>query len=158
FSRRMTPGEIMSRATNDLTQVRLLIGFGFLNMVNSVIAFGGSLGLMIAISPRLALYALTPYPVFVLLAKSFGKAIYTRSRTVQDTAGALSDRTHELLTANRLVRAFALNPYAEDRFEEANSKVTTATIRLATLRALMWPVLTSVSAIGTLITVGVGGR
>ena len=55
FYRTMSAGEIMSRSTNDLAQVRLLFGFGVLNIVNVVFAFASALQVMLSISGRLSL-------------------------------------------------------------------------------------------------------
>ena len=55
FYRRMATGEIMSRATNDLAQVRLLLGFGVLNAINTVFAFASALAVTLHISGKLTL-------------------------------------------------------------------------------------------------------
>src|SRR5215207_3089940 len=55
FYRRMSTGEIMSRVTNDLTQVRLLLGFGVLNVINTVFALISALFVILPMSPKLTL-------------------------------------------------------------------------------------------------------
>src|SRR4051812_5196790 len=55
FYRTMSSGEIMSRSTGDLMQVRLLFGFGVLNLVNVLFAFASALQVMLRISPKLTL-------------------------------------------------------------------------------------------------------
>src|SRR6185503_7677992 len=67
FFRRMPTGEIMSRATNDLTQVRLLLGFGVLNVVSSLFAFSSALYVMLHLSWRLTLAALAVMPLLMLV-------------------------------------------------------------------------------------------
>lgn len=157
FFRRMATGEIMSRATNDLAQVRLLVGFAGLNVVNSSIAFITAIALMIAISPELTLYALLPYPLLVLATRGFGAAIYERSTRSQEAIAKLSDRANENVAGVRVVRAMGLEARERERFEEANQRAVDTTMSLVTLRGLMWPVLLGVSSIGTLIVVWVGG-
>jgi ATP-binding cassette subfamily B protein len=158
FFRTMPTGEIMSRATNDLTQVRLLVGFAGLNVVNSSIAFVSAIALMIAISPTLTLYALLPYPLLVLATRGFGAAIYDRSTRSQEALGKLSDRANENVAGIRLVRGTGIEAQQRARFEEANQDAVRATMSLVTLRGLMWPVLMGVSSIGTLIVVWLGGE
>ncbi len=158
FFRRMPTGEIMSRATNDLTQVRLLVGFAGLNVVNSSIAFVSAIALMVAISPSLTLYALLPYPLLVLATRGFGSAIYRRSTRSQQALGQLSDRANESVAGIRLVRGTGIEAQQRARFEEANQEAVQATMSLVTLRGLMWPVLMGVSSIGTLIVVWLGGQ
>ena len=157
FFRRMPTGEIMSRATNDLGQLRLLVGFGALNVVNSLMAYVGAIALMTAISPRLTLLALVPYPAFILVARGFGKALYDRSRDAQAALGTLSDRAQENLAGVRVVRAFGLEPQQNARFEEANQDAIRANMRLVVTRGFMWPALMLIGSVGTLIVLWQGG-
>src|SRR5690606_24294903 len=80
FFERIATGDVMSRATNDLAQIRLLVGFGLLNVVNSLFAFTLGVGLMAVISPKLTLYALMPFPLFFLVTKTFARSLYVRSQ------------------------------------------------------------------------------
>lgn len=158
FFRRMSTGEIMSRAINDLGQVRLLLGFGVLNVVNSVVAYVSGIALMITISPRLTLFAMIPYPFFVLAARGFSRASFKRSVDAQQALAKLSDRAQESLAGIRVVRSLALEKHEEARFEEANQFAINKNMSLVILRGMMFPVLMSVSAIGSLIVLWVGGR
>ncbi len=158
FFRSMPVGEVMSRATNDLAQVRLFVGFGALNLVNSIFAFGGALVLMIALSPTLTLWALLPYPAVVFIARFFGKRIYARSRDAQSALGQLADAAQENLAGVRVVRAFSLEESEKERFEEINQRAVDANMRLVVLRGVMWPVFMLVASIGTLIVIWKGGE
>lgn len=157
FFRTMATGEIMSRATNDLGQVRLLVGFAGLNVVNSVVAFITAAALMFAINPELTLYALMPFPLLILITRGFGRAMYVRSQRSQSALANLADRANENIAGIRLVRAMALEDHERERFEEANQEAVSATMALVTLRGVMWPVLMAVGSTGTLIVVAVGG-
>lgn len=157
FFRAMPTGEIMSRATNDLTQVRLLVGFAGLNVANSTLAFVTAISLMIAISPILTFYALIPFPLLILVTKTFGSAMYARSRASQSALAKLADRANENVAGVRLVRAMAIEDRERARFEAANQDAVDTTMKLVTLRGLMWPVLMGMSSLGTLIVVWAGG-
>lgn len=157
FFRRMPTGEIMSRATNDLGQVRLLVGFGALNVVNTIVAYAAALALMLAISPKLTLYALIPYPLFLIVARVFSRAVFVRSRDAAEAVAKLADRAQENLTGVRVVRAYGLEEHEERRFDEANREAIQANMQLVVLRGLMWPVLMGIGSIGTLIVIWTGG-
>jgi ATP-binding cassette subfamily B protein len=157
FYRGLSTGEIMSRATNDLNQVRLLLGFGILNLVNTLLAYGLGIALMINISPELTLWAMIPFPLFVLFARGFGKALYQRSRRSQEALGRLAEVTQESLSAVRLVRAFGLERRESIRFGEANSELVDRNMKLVVLRGFMWPLLMGISALGTVIVIWRGG-
>src|SRR5262249_37588711 len=90
FLSRLSTGDIMSRATNDLGQVRLMLGFGFLNLVNAVVAYLSALGLMAAISPELTLYALIPYPLFLVVARGMAHRMFNLSHENQVVLGKLA--------------------------------------------------------------------
>lgn len=157
FFRTMSIGEIMSRATNDLAQVRLLVGFAGLHVVNSVLAFVATISLMFATSPRLAFLALLPYPVIALSATKFARAMFVRSSDAQQVLGKLAERVQEDVAGARLVRSLGLEPHQRERFERVNADAARRTMSLVALRGLMWPVLFGLSSIGTLIVVWQGG-
>ncbi len=151
-------GDFMSRATNDLAQVRLLVGFGALNVVNSLLAFVSSLGLMLAISPTLTLWSLIPYPLIALSAMGFSGAMFRRSVASQETIGALSERVQESVAGTRMIRSLGLERREKERFETVNGAAVEATMSLVLLRAAMWPVLMGFSTLGTLLVLWQGGQ
>lgn len=157
FFRTMSVGEIMSRATNDLAQVRLLVGFAGLNVVNSVLAFVAAISLMFATSPRLTLLALIPYPFIALSSAGFARALFRRSSEAQKVIGELAERVQEDVAGARLVRSLGLEPHQRERFDRVNADAVQRSMALVTLRGLMWPVLFGLSSIGTLIVVWQGG-
>ena len=157
FFGRVPTGELMSRATNDLGQIRLLIGFGMLNVVNTVFAYVGAIGLMLVISPKLTVLAMLPYPFLILIAQGFGRKLYRRSREAQEALGTLADRAQETISGMRVVRSFGVEAHAAARFEEANQRALERNMRLVVLRGLMWPLLMTVGSVGVLIVVWQGG-
>lgn len=158
FFAKMPTGDIMSRATNDLAQVRLLTGFGTLNVANTIFAFTGALGLMLALSPKLTLFALSPLPLFVIATRSFSRRMFQRSREAQEALAMLANRAQESISGTRLVRAYAVEGYVEDRFEQANRTALDKNMRLVIIRGVMWPVLMGLSSIGTLVSIFAGGK
>ena len=157
FFRRMNTGEIMSRATNDLGQVRLLLGFGMLNVVNVVFALTIAIGLMIALSPELTLYALSPLPIFLVASRYFSRAMFQMSRDQQQALARLADRAQENISGVRVVRSFAIEDHEIARFEIENQRALAANMRLVVLRGAMWPALMGISSVATLLVLWRGG-
>ncbi len=151
FYRTMGPGEIMSRATNDLVQVRLLLGFGILNVINVVLAFGSALQVMVSISPKLTLASLANVPILVLLTRTIGKQLYGRTRENQEALGAMSSMVQSNLSGLRVVRGFALDAHEVARFDQANRKYIEASLALARLRGLFGPAVGFASAGGFMV-------
>ena len=151
FFQRMTTGETMSRSINDLAQVRALVGFGSLNLVNSFLAYAVALGFMLSMSVELTLWALLPYPLLVVISRSMGKSLFLRSRASQEALGELATQVQETLSGIRIVRAFAIELDRERRFETANQSALDKNMALAILRGLFWPLLLGVGTLGTLM-------
>jgi ATP-binding cassette, subfamily B, multidrug efflux pump len=151
FFQRMPTGETMSRAINDLSQVRVMVGFGLLNIVNSLFAYSLALALMFAMSPELTLWAVLPFPLLVLVARLLGKSMFVRSQASQEALGGLSSRVQEALAGVRLVRAFGVEAEQEALFETANQHALDKNMALVTLRGFTWPLMVGVASLGTLL-------
>jgi len=158
FFRRMPTGEIMSRATNDLTQVRLLLGFGVLNVVGSLLAFASALYVMFHLSVKLTLASLVTMPVLMLVTRSFSSGLFTRTRENQESLGKMSDRVLASLAGIRVVRSFALEQSEMRSFAESNKSYLEKSLGLARLRGSMGPMMGAISAAGVLIVFLYGGR
>ena len=157
FYRTMSAGEIMSRSTNDLAQVRMLFGFGVLNIVNVVFAFASALQVMLRISVRLSLAAFVTMPVLILITRSFSRGLFSRNRENQKSIGKLSEVLQQNLAGVRVVRSFALEEKEQRRFEEANRAYLEASLGLARLRGSMGPMMGAVSATSILVFIWYGG-
>jgi ATP-binding cassette subfamily B protein len=157
FFRNMSAGEVMSRATNDLGQVRLLVGFGTLNVVNAVIAYSVNLPMMFARSWKISLAALAPFPIFLVLTRLFAKPLFARSRATQDAIGALSERVQQTLAGMRVVRAYQLEPAEFAQFRRLSNQALEANLALTRLRGSLWPILGTSAAVAALIVLWYGG-
>jgi ATP-binding cassette subfamily B protein len=158
FFRRMPTGEIMSRATNDLTQVRLLLGFGLLNIVSSALALVSALYVMISISGRLTLASFATLPPLLLVTRTFSGRLFRTNRANQEAIGKMSDRVLASLAGVRVVRSFALEEAEAADFERANVDYLDKSLALARLRGSMGPIMGALSAAGILIVFWYGGR
>ncbi len=157
FYRTMSAGEIMSRSTNDLAQVRMLFGFGVLNIVNVVFAFASALQVMLRISVRLSLASFVTMPLLILITRRFSKGLFSRNRENQKAIGRLSEVLQQNLAGVRVVRSFALEAKEAVRFEQANKAYLDASLGLARLRGSMGPMMGAVSATSIVVFTWYGG-
>ena len=151
FYRTMSAGEIMSRSTNDLAQVRMLFGFGVLNIINVVFAFASALQVMLRISGRLSLASFVTMPILIVITRSFSRGLFSRNRENQRAIGKLSEVLQQNLAGVRVVRSFALETKELWRFQEANKTYLEASLGLARLRGSMGPMMGAVSATSILV-------
>lgn len=157
FYRRMSTGDIMSRVTNDLLQVRLLLGFGVLNVINTAFALVSALSVTISVSWRLTLAALIPLPFLMLVTRQLGRQMFARTRDNQDAIGGLSQIVQSSIAGVRVVRSFSLENRELDRFEVENQTYLEKSLALARLRGSMAPIMQAITAVGILIVFWYGG-
>jgi len=158
FYRRMPIGDIMSRATNDLAQVRMLLGFGLLNAMNTVFGLASALAVTLSISGKLTLAALTTLPPLILVMFVFARMMFTQQRANQEAIGAMSAAVQSSIAGVRVVRSFALEEEEARRFAVSNADYLTKSLALARVRGLMFPVMQAITALGSVIVLWYGGR
>jgi ATP-binding cassette subfamily B protein len=151
-------GDLMSRATNDLHGVAMLIGFGLLSLVNTVLILAGTLAAMLRLDPWLTLAALGPTPALLLLTKRFNARAHAASLQVQEQLSRLSDRVQENLTGMAVVRAYAMEARQVEAFRRDNDEHLARTLRQAWMEGTFSPVMGIIGGLGTLVVVWVGGK
>lgn len=158
FYRHMSSGEIMSRATNDLTQVRLLLGFCVLNVINTPFALASAFAFTFSISAKLTFASLATVPVLLFMMRHLGREMWARTRANQDTLGRMSERVQTSIAGVRVVRSFALEEREVARFEAANQDYLRANLDLARLRGSFGPIMVGIQGFAVLIVFWYGGH
>src|SRR4029077_9823890 len=115
-------GDLMSRATNDLNAVRMMIGPSVMYSANTLLTFVVALGLMLSIDVRLTLLSLIPLPFVSISVKYFGSAIHARFEQIQAELSEVSAVVQESLSGVRVVRAYRQEESEMERFERANQE------------------------------------
>jgi ATP-binding cassette subfamily B multidrug efflux pump len=151
-------GDLMSRATNDLNAVRMMIGPAVMYFANTTLGFVIAVLLMFKIDTRLTLLALLPLPGVTLATRYFGQAIHDRFERIQSQLADMSAVIQESLAGVRVVRAYRQEPAEIARFRHSNDQYVARNRRLITLQAAFYPSLTFCFGLSTLIVVWVGGR
>lgn len=158
YFQRTPTGEIMSRATNDLAAVRMMIGPGLMYMVNTTVVAVVALAFMVGISPRLTFYALLPLPLVTLSVRFFGDRIHRRFEEIQARFSALSARVQENLAGVRVVRAFVREKREIEDFAELNADYLKRNLALIRTSGLFHPALAFLSGLAALLGLYLGGR
>ena len=157
FQSRRT-GDLMSRATNDLSAVRMMAGPAVMYTATTSITFVAALALMISISPSLALLALLPLPLVSVVVKRFGDAIYDRSERIQAQLAHLSAVVQEALAGVRVVRAYRRERVGIDRFRDANREYVAPNRQLIRVQGVFHPSLALLLGLSALVVLWIGSR
>ncbi|GFO58775.1 ABC transporter ATP-binding protein [Geomonas silvestris] len=151
-------GDILSRLANDLTNVRMLLGFGVLSLFNTVIVYSAAVFLMTRISPFLTLCAIGPFPVMVYIVKQMSASMFRRSKKMQEALSRLTSSVEENVSAAAVVKAYCREEGEVESFREVCASYLEASMGVAKLRGWMLPVMAATGALGTLVVLFVGGN
>jgi ATP-binding cassette subfamily B protein len=158
FFFRWRTGDIMSRCVNDIAAVRLLLGVGLLNLVQTPILYVAVIGAMLATNAKLALLVLIPYPAFIFIARWFGRSIHHWSLATQEGLADLSSQLQETISGIAVVKAYAMENVTQARFEKASQDLYQRQLGLVKANAAMPAIVTLLPAAAMWIILFVGGR
>jgi ATP-binding cassette subfamily B protein len=147
----------MSRCVNDLTAVRLLLGPGLVSIIQNPILFVATFGAMFALDARLAALVLVPYPLFVLIARAFGRAMHGTNLAVQMGLADLSSQLQETVSGIAVVKAYAMEDVARRRFEAASDELYRRQLRVVRVNGAMPAVTGLLPMLGMWIVFAIGG-
>ncbi|HVD76313.1 MAG TPA: ABC transporter ATP-binding protein [Vicinamibacteria bacterium] len=151
-------GDIMSRATNDMSAVRNVLGPGIMYTANTVATFVGTVVLMMRISPRLLGLALVPLVLVSILVRHFGRRIHDRFEAVQAQLSEMNVIVQESLSGVRVVRAYAQEPHEVARFEAANREYMRRNKSLIRMFGSLYPGIQLLMGTGAVLVLWLGGR
>jgi ATP-binding cassette subfamily B protein len=158
YYQRNRVGELMSRASNDMSAVRMVLGPGIMYTANTVATFAGAVFLMAAISPRLTLLALAPLVLVSWLVRHYGRQIQDRYEEVQAQLAEMNALVQENLAGARVVRAYAQEAHEEARFAGANEAYVARNRRLIHITGIVYPGIQFLMGLGSLTVLWLGGR
>ena len=151
-------GDLMSRATNDLNAVRMMIGPAIMYSANTVLVFVIAIGLMLAIDARLTLVALVPLPFVTIAVRYFGSAIHRRFERIQAQLSDVSAVVQEGLSGVRVVRAYRQEAHEIERFRRSNEEYLRRNRVLIRLQGAFYPSLTLFLGLGSMLVLWMGSR
>jgi ATP-binding cassette subfamily B protein len=151
-------GDLMSRATNDLGAVRMMMGPAVMYTASTVLTFAVAIVLMVSIDPWLTLVALVPLPFVTVVVKYFGTAIHNRFEKIQEQLSDISAIAQESLAGVRVVRAYGQEAFEIDRFRSANLEYVQRNRALIRLQGFYFPSMGLLMGIGALLVLWLGSR
>ena len=157
FQERRT-GDLMSRATNDLGAVRMMVGPAVMYTASTSLTFLVAIVLMLSIDARLTLIALIPLPFVTIAVRYFGAAIHRRFERIQEQLSEVSAVTQESLAGVRVVRAYRQEQAELDRFRVSNEEYLHRNKALIRLQGAFYPSMSVFMGLGALLVLWLGSR
>jgi ATP-binding cassette, subfamily B, multidrug efflux pump len=151
-------GDLMSRATNDLNAVRMMIGPAVMYLSDTILTFVVAVALMLSIDWRLTLVALIPLPCVSISVKYFGTVIHRRFEEIQAQLSDLSAVAQEAFAGVRVVRAYRQEADQIERFARSNEEFVRRNRRLIAVQGFFFPSMTFFLGLGALVVIWIGSR
>jgi ATP-binding cassette subfamily B multidrug efflux pump len=158
YYQRNRTGDIMAKATNDLSAVRNLLGPAIMYSANTIVFTAFALFYMLRISPKLTLFAFLPLPIASIVIQYFGRRIHERFERIQAMFSDISARAQENFSGARVIRAYVQEEAEIAAFENANEEYIRRSLKLVRLMGMLWPTLELMLGIAVMIVLWLGGR
>jgi ATP-binding cassette, subfamily B, multidrug efflux pump len=156
FHDRAQTGDLMSRATSDISETERFVGIGLMDLLATLIMLFGVVGAMLLESTSLALVALVPMPILLYATIRFGNIVRPMFQYIQEQMGTLSTTMQESLTGINVVKAFAREPYELEKFDRENDEWFSRRFQLIQVWANNWPFFTFVLGVSIFLLLWFG--
>lgn len=151
-------GQLMVRATDDVERLRTFIAQGLIMSVQALLLLSGALIVLALTNIRLTLVIVPLLPVALAIFVVFGRVIQPLFAKVQERLAALNTILQENVAGIKLVKAFAREPYEQQRFEQAATSLMEQQLRVSRVFSFLFPVMFLVAQIGQAAILYVGGQ
>jgi len=149
-------GEVITRATSDIENIRRLLGFAILSLTNTFLAYAFTIPAMIAINPWLTLASVSLYPLMLGIVRLFGGRMVSQRRRQQEALSSLSELIQEDLSGISAIKIYGQEKAEAEAFSKLNGKYKNAAINLAKTASTLFPLLQGISSISLLLILALG--
>ncbi|BAY83166.1 ABC transporter-related protein [Calothrix parasitica NIES-267] len=149
-------GDLISRATSDVDNIRRLLGFVVLSFANTTFAYALTLPIMFSLNLELAGLALIPYPIMFFMVLLFSERLRNQQSSVQENISDISNLIQEDISGISLIKIYAQEENERRAFGRQNQKLLKANLKLAQTRNTLFPLIGGLANISTLIIIWIG--
>ena len=158
FYQKNFTGDLMSRATNDLSNVRMLLGPGMMYPAETIMRIVFSCVVMLSIDWRLTIVALLPLPLISIGVYQFGRRIHLLSEKSQQKLADLSARVQESFSGIRVVKVFRQEEFEKSEFDAGNRALKNRNMALIKVQSIFFPSMQFTIGFATVVVLWFGGR
>ncbi|MEM1393839.1 MAG: ABC transporter ATP-binding protein [Cyanobacteria bacterium P01_H01_bin.150] len=149
-------GDLISRATSDVDNIRRLLGFVVLSFANTIFAYALTLPVMFSINVELSIAALALYPVMFFMVLLFSERLRNQQTSVQENLSDISNLIQEDVSGISLIKIYAQEDNERRAFAKQNHELLQANLKLAKTRNTLFPLIGGLANISSLIIIWIG--
>ncbi|MDB5011185.1 MAG: yheI [Mucilaginibacter sp.] len=157
FYRRHNTGDLMNRATEDVSRVRMYLGPGIMYTINTVVLFILVIYAMLTVNVRLAIFSVLPLPILAVIIYYVNNTINFRSEKIQERLSALSSFVQENFSGIRIMKSYVRENHARKNFAIESDDYKTHSMALVKVQALFYPLMLLLVGLSNIITIYIGG-
>ncbi len=157
FYNNNTTGDLMAHATNDINNVRNLLGPGIMYSVQTILRIIITLVILFSISVEITFIALAPLPLISILVYKVMKYTYTRSMKVQESFSDMTTKAQENFSGIRVIKSYVREIYEIEEFERISRDYQKKNLSLARLQAYSFPMMFLLTGISIILVIYFGG-
>jgi len=157
FYRRNDTGDLMNRATEDVSRVRMYVGPAIMYSLNTIVLFALIIGFMVNVSVKLAFFSLLPLPLMAVIIYYVHSMINDRSEQIQKQLSRLSGFAQENFSGIRVIKSYGREDDIREKFAQESEHYKKTSLDLVQVQAIFYPVLLLLIGISTIVTVYIGG-
>jgi len=150
-------GELMSRLSNDIENISLMLNESVTQLISSVISLVGVAVAMFLINVRLAIISLVILPLMAVISRYVAKHTLRGFREQQQQLGILNGHIEETVTGQRVIKAYGRERSVTTKFDRINAKLRKASTRAQIFAGLLGPLSNLINNTGLAIVAGAGG-
>ena len=152
-----TTGTIISRINNDINGVRMITGFGILQIGNIIFSLSLTPYKMWQLSPSLTLYCIIPMAIIFVIVRIGMAVMVKNTRYRMNTLQKLSSKTISFLSGNSVIKSYNIYPWAENEVQKENTSLYEETMKITWIRSFIMPLLSNLGQILKIVVLFVGG-
>jgi ATP-binding cassette subfamily B protein len=157
FYRRHNTGDLMNRATEDVSRVRMYLGPGIMYTINTVVLFVLVVGAMLTVNVRLAVFSVLPLPILAIIIYYVNNIINFRSEKIQERLSGLSSFVQENFSGIRIMKSYVREAHVRKKFAAESEDYKTHSMSLVRVQAMFYPLMLLLVGLSNIITIYIGG-
>lgn len=155
---RVTSGDLMAHATNDIQHVRMAVGMGMVALTDSIVLGISAIAFMAYIDITLTLFVLIPAPFIIFGTRLFSRRMHHSYRAVQGTFADMTEAVRERFAGIRIVKAYTAEQTSSNEISSISREYVAENIKLVRVTGFFFPMMLFFSNLGMVIVIYLGGR
>lgn len=157
FYKRNNTGDLMNRATEDVSKVRMYLGPAMMYSINVVMLFSFVIYSMLRIDVMFTIWVLAPMPILIISIYKVQSLINERSRTIQEKLSDLTTNAQEYYSGIRVLKSFVQEKFAVESYEQTSEDYKVESLKMAKIEAFFFPLMILLIGLSTVLVVFIGG-